>query len=191
MGLWIVQECRRQWQREGTELNYNEITNMAEKAEPFAAYINPDDTSFFAHGDMPKRVNLYLEKTNQNTIDDKGQLIRIVLESLAFRYKEVIEKAEAVTNTKLDCIHIVGGGIQNELLCQFTANATGKQVITGPIEATAIGNILMQAKAIGQIESLADARKLVIKSVELKKYQPKDAEIWQQKYEKFAEITGK
>ena len=191
MGLWIVQECRRQWQREGTELNYNEITSMAEKAVPFAAYINPDDTSFFAPGDMPKRVSQYLEKTGQKTTDDKGQLIRIVLESLAFRYKEVIEKAEAVTDTKLDCIHIVGGGIQNELLCQFTANATGKQVITGPIEATAIGNILMQAKATGQIASLAEARKLVAKSVELKEYQPADAKLWQQKYEQFAELTKK
>jgi len=188
MGLWLVQECRRQWQREGTELNYTEITSLAENAQPFAAFINPDDSSFLAPGDMPKRINEYLEKTGQKTIEDKGQLARVIMESLAFRYKEVIDKAESVTGKKVDCIHIVGGGIQNELLCQFTANATGKQVITGPIEATAIGNILMQAKAVGQIASLADARKLVAKSVELKEYQPADAELWQQQYEKFAKM---
>jgi len=186
MGLWLVQECRRQWQREGTELNYNEITSMAENAEPFAACIDPDDSTFLAPGDMPKRINEYLEKTGQKTIEDKGQLARVIMESLAFRYKEVIDKAESVTGKKLDCIHIVGGGIQNELLCQFTANATGKQVITGPIEATAIGNVLMQAKAAGQIASLADARKLVAKSVELKEYQPADTDLWQKQYAKFA-----
>jgi len=186
MGLWLVQECRRQWEREGTELNYNEITSMAENAQPFAAHVDPDYGEFLAPGDMPKRINEYLEKTGQSIIEDKGQLARVVFESLAFKYKEVIEKVENVTGTELDCIHIVGGGIQNELLCQFTANATGKQVITGPIEATAIGNVLMQAKATGQIASLAEARKLVAKSVELKEYQPADAELWQKQYEKFA-----
>jgi rhamnulokinase len=184
MGLWPMQECRRQWQSEGTELSYAEMAALAEKAEPFAHYIDVDDGRFLAPGDMPKRINEYLVETGQNPINDKGQIIRTILESLALKYRSVIEAIEDVAGKKIDILHIVGGGIQNELLCQFTANALDKKVVTGPIEATASGNILMQAKATGQIKTLDQAREIVRNSFELKEYQPQQTSLWQERYEK-------
>ena len=184
MGLWLVQECRRKWQGEGVDLSYRQIIDMAEAAVPFAAHIDPDYSGFFSPGNMPKRINEYLTGTGQKPIDDKGQMIRVILESLAFKYRSVMEAIEDVTEESVETLHIVGGGIQNELLCQFTANAIGKKVITGPIEATAAGNILMQAKATGQIKSLAELREIVRNSFEPKEYQPQDTELWQKQYEK-------
>jgi len=184
MGLWLMQESKRQWQREGADLSYVELTEMAEKAKPFAAYIDPDYRGFLAPGDMPKRINDYLAGTGQKTTDDKGQMTRIILESLAFKYRSVMEAIEDIFGEKIEVLHIVGGGIQNELLCQFAANALGKKVITGPIEATASGNILMQAKATGQIKTLAKAREIVRNSFELKRYQPQEASLWEKQYKK-------
>lgn len=184
MGLWLIQECRRQWQQEGQDLSYPELTAMAEKARPFAATIDVDQDSFIAPGEMPRRINEYMTGTGQKPIADKGQLVRTVLEGLALKYRAILEKLEDVTGTTIDCLHIVGGGTQNELLNQFAANATGKKVITGPIEATAMGNILMQAIATNHIESLAEARKLVRKSVQLKEYQPRETSLWQEQYKK-------
>ncbi len=184
MGLWLVQECRQQWQGEGVDLSYRQITDIAEAAVPFAAHIDPDYSGFFSPGNMPKRINEYLTETGQKPIDDKGQMIRVILESLAFKYRSVMEAIEDVTEESVETLHIVGGGIQNELLCQFTANAIGKKVITGPIEATAAGNILMQAKATGQIKSLAELREIVRNSFEPKEYQPQNSKLWDQQYEK-------
>jgi sugar (pentulose or hexulose) kinase len=145
---------------------------MAEKAEPFARHIDVDYSGFLAPGDMPKRINDYLAGTGQNPIDDKGQMIRTILEALAFKYRLVLARIEDVIGKAVDCLHIVGGGMQNELLNQFAANATGKKVIAGPAEATATGNILMQAKAI------------VRHSFDLKEYQPQDASLWDEQYKK-------
>ncbi len=139
---------------------------------------------FYSPGDMPKRINSYLAETGQKAIDDKGQMIRVILESLAFKYRWVVEKLEDITGAGLDCLHIVGGGIQNELLCQFTANAIGRKVIAGPIEATASGNILMQAKATGQIKTLGELRQIVRNSFDLEEYDPQEAQLWQQQYKK-------
>ena len=184
MGLWLVQECKRQWEREGVELSYSEITKAAEQAKPFAAHIDPDYNGFFAPCDMPKKINDYLCQMGHETIEDKGQLVRVILESLAFKCREVLDRLEEITAKPIECLHIVGGGIQNELLCQFIANASGKKVIAGPIEATAAGNILMQAVATGQIGSLAEGREIVRKSFDLKEYQPQEKELWQAEYEK-------
>jgi len=184
MGLWLIQECRRQWQREGAELTYDEITAMAEEARPFAGLLRVDDAMFLAPGDMPGRVNEYLARTGQKTTEDKGQVIRIILESLALRYREVAEHLEDATGRAIEVLHIVGGGIQNKLLCQFTASATGKKVVTGPIEATASGNILMQARATGQIQDLSQARAIVRRSFGLEEYQPQDTELWDRQYQK-------
>lgn len=192
MGLWLVQECRRRWQREGVELSFAEVTNMAQRAEPFAGRIDPDYGGFYSPGDMPKRINDYLAETGQKAIEDKGQMIRVILESLALKYRWVLEKVEDIMGEGLDCLHIVGGGIQNELLCQFTANAIGKKVIAGPIEATASGNILMQAKAAGQIKTLTELRGIVRNSFELKEYQPQEKQLWEEQYEKLqSEVEGK
>ncbi len=178
MGLWLVQECRRQWQKDGEDLSYAQLTAMAEKARPFAATVNVDTGEFLAPGDMPGRINEHLAQSGQQQIKDKGQMVRVLLECLALKYREEIERLEELIESPIDCLHIVGGGSQNELLNQFTANAIGKEVITGPVEATAIGNILMQARATGQIKSIAEGRELVRNSFALKKYQPKDSTLW-------------
>lgn len=184
MGLWLVQECRRQWQKDGEDLSYPELTAMAEKAEPFAVAIDVDQDSFIAPGGMPKRINEYLEQTGQQRTTDKGQIVRAVLEGLALKYRAILDKLEDVTGTTIECLHIVGGGTQNELLNQFAANATGKKVITGPVEATAIGNIVMQARAAGQLTGLAQARKIIRNSIEMKEYQPEETGLWQRQYDK-------
>jgi sugar (pentulose or hexulose) kinase len=184
MGLWLMQECRRQWQREGTDLSYTELAALADTAEPFTRYIDVDDGRFLAPGDMTKRINDYLSETGQDPIDDKGQMIRTILESLVIKYRSVMEAIEDASGNTIETLHIVGGGIQNELLCQFTANALGKKVITGPIEATASGNVLMQAMATGQIQSLEQAREIARNSCNLKEYQPQDVSLWDKQYEK-------
>jgi sugar (pentulose or hexulose) kinase len=187
MGLWLMQECRRQWQREGTELSYGELAALARQAKPFARHIDVDRSEFLAPGDMPKRINSHLVKTKQKATRDKGQMVRVILESLALKYRSVMEAVEDVAGHRIDVLHIVGGGIQNELLCQFTANALGKKIVTGPIEATATGNILMQAIATGQIKTLAEARQIVRNTFELKEYQPDETSLWQEQYEKCKE----
>ena len=128
---------------------------------------------------MPARINKCLSDTGQKPTQDKGQMVRLVLESLALKYRTVLTAIEDVTGSTVEVLHIVGGGIQNELLCQFTADATGRKVITGPIEATASGNILMQAKATGQLKSIAEAREVVRNSFELKEYQPQNTALWE------------
>jgi len=185
MGLWLVQESKRQWQRQGQDLSYGELAEMAAQAEPFFGHVDCDNSDFLAPGDMPSRINKHLTETGQQATDDKGQMVRLVLESLALKYRSTIEAIEDITGQTIDVLHIVGGGIQNELLCQFAASAIGKKVVTGPIEATASGNILMQARATGQIQSIEEARQVVRNSFDLKEYQPQDSALWAQKYEQY------
>jgi rhamnulokinase len=173
MGLWLLQECKKHWQKQGIDLSYDQLTELAAKAKDSSATIDVDNSCFLAPGDMPRRLNDYLTKTGQKTIDDKGQMVRMILENLARKYAETINRLEDVVAGGIDCLHVVGGGSQNNLLNQLTANATGKKVIAGPAEATAIGNILMQARATGQIQDLAQGRDLVRRSFTLKEYQPK------------------
>ena len=155
---------------------------MAERAEPFAAHLDPDYSEFLAPGNMPEKINKYLVNMGQSKIDDKGQIVRIILENLAFTYRSVMAAIEDVMKKRIDVLHIVGGGIRNELLSQFAANATGKKVITGPVEATACGNILMQAVACGQIKSLAQGRDLIRNSFELKEFETEEPAIWYEEY---------
>jgi len=182
MGLWLVQECKRQWQREGQDLSYAELTKMAAAAKPFFGHIECDRSDFLSPGDMPARINRCLAETGRKPTQDKGQMVRLVLESLALKYRSVLNAIEDVTGQPIEVLHVVGGGIQNELLCQFTANAVGRKVVTGPIEATAIGNILMQAKAAGQLKSIDEARQVIRNSFELKEYQPQDTALWEKQY---------
>jgi rhamnulokinase len=185
MGLWLVQECRRHWLAEGQDFSYAEMTQMAENAAPFSAYIHPAYPPFLSPGQMPDKINDYLRQTGQSPVAEKGTLIRSILESLAVNYAWELRHFEETTDTQIDCLHIVGGGIQNELLCQFTADAIGKKVVTGPIEATASGNILMQAMAAGQVKSLNQIRQIVRNSFELKEYLPEDQKSWKIHNEKY------
>jgi rhamnulokinase len=160
-GLWLLQECRRHWQREGADYSYAQLTRMAENANPGAGVIDPDEPSFATPGDMPRKINAHLRATGQTPCDDPGGITRMILESLALRYREVLDSLEKLTGNRVDTLHIVGGGSRNRLLNQLTANATGRRVVAGPVEATATGNILMQMIAGGGISGLGAARALI------------------------------
>jgi rhamnulokinase len=187
MGLWVLQECRRQWRLDGQEMSYAELMQMARNARSFAVRIDPDHPSFFSPGDMPAKIDAYLSETGQEPAKDKGQVVRAILEGLAFKYRWVMDMIEDATGSAIDVLHIVGGGTQNLLLNKFAAAAAAKKVQAGPVEATAIGNIIMQAIASGQIGSLSDARELVGKSFEVKQFLPADTDRWREEFGKAKE----
>ncbi|MHC4636688.1 MAG: rhamnulokinase [Planctomycetota bacterium] len=188
MGLWLIQQCRTEWAGQGKKLDYSELTQMASQAKPFQACIDPDFEEFMTHGNMPEKINRYLVSTGQSEIHDKGQLSRVILESLAVRYRQTLGHLEKLSGSPVDVLHLVGGGTRNELLNQFTADSTGKKVVTGPVEATVLGNVLIQAKAGGQIKSLAHGRKIVAESVSLKEYKPVQTEQWDSFEGKFSQL---
>lgn len=190
MGLWLVQECRRTWAQAGEEMSYAQITQLAEKAKPFTALIDPDDDAFLPPGDMPARIIDYCKRTGQTPPSDAGEILRCALESLALKYRWVLEKLEIVRDKTIGVIHIVGGGAQNQTLCQFTADASGTLVIAGPIEATAIGNIAVQAIAYGSIGSISEAREVVRQSFNVIFYEPQNSPGWDEAYGRFLKITG-
>ena len=184
MGLWIIQECRRTWQSSGQDYAYDAMTKLAAASEPFVAVINPDDDIFFHPGEMPQKIQSYCKKTGQRVPQSHGEILRVALESLALKYRWALGRLEELAGREFAPIHIIGGGTQNRLLNQFAANATGRTVVTGPIEATAIGNVLMQAIGMGHLESLADAREVVRNSFDVEKYYPAEPEGWDAAYEK-------
>ncbi len=192
MGLWLVQECRRQWEREGSSHSYAELTRLAEEAEPFRALVDPDHPDFLPPGDMPARLRAYCQRTGQVPPADKGALVRCALESLALRYRYVRESLEALTGIRIHTIHIVGGGSQNGLLNQFTADATGCRVLAGPVEATALGNILMQAIATGHLSSVAEGREAIRRSQPVAEYLPRPEArgAWDDAYQRWRGLIG-
>ena len=190
MGLWLVQECRRTWSRSGEQMSYDEISQIAAQAEPFKALIDPDHHLFLASGDMPKRIVDFCKQTNQNLPLTKGEIVRSALESLALKYRWVLEKLEFVKGEAIDTIHIIGGGAQNKLLCQFTADATKRQVIAGPVEATSIGNLLVQMASCGAIGSITEGREIIAESSKLIYFEPTDNAQWDQVYNRFLEIAN-
>jgi rhamnulokinase len=185
MGLWLVQECRRTWARAGRDFEYFELVPRAEAARPFACLIDPDDASFFAPGDMPARIAAFCQRTGQPAPVDEGGFIRCCLESLALKYRWCVERLEEIVPTKIKCIHIVGGGSKNVLLNQFTADATGRAVKAGPVEATAMGNVLVQAIGRRRISSIPDARTVVAKSFPIATYEPRATAAWDEVYPRF------
>ncbi len=189
MGLWLVQECKRTWARQGEDLSYDELTRLAAEAEPFQAVIDPDDPDFLPHGDMPARIRSCCQRTGQTTPTTKGQVLRCVLESVALKYRWVLERLEAVLDYRLDPIYIIGGGSKNGLLNQLAADATGRLIRTGPVEATATGNILMQAVALGRLGSVQEAREVVRNSYAGLVYEPRPHAAWEAEYGKLAELV--
>jgi rhamnulokinase len=185
MGLWLVQECRRAWERAGSAYSYDELMRQAATAAPFASLVNPNDPSFILPPSMPAALADYCRRTGQPAPDGVGGTVRCALESLALCYRWVLERLEALTGRRAEVIHIVGGGCQNALLNQFTADACNRPVLAGPVEATAIGNVLVQALGLGVLGSLAEAREVVRRSFDVQTFTPRQPEAWQAPYERF------
>ncbi len=190
MGLWLVQECRRTWQRSGRDYSYPELTRMAAEARPFVAIVDPDDPSFLAPGDMPSRIADYCRRTGQTVPQEPGQVVRVCLESLAMTYRQTLARITACTGRKAEVIHIVGGGSQNTHLCQWAADATGCTVVAGPVEATAAGNIAVQAVATGVLGDIWEARELIRRSFEVQVYEPRDGAAWEQPFARFEQLRS-
>jgi len=189
MGLWIVQECRRSWERAGRSFRYDELVAMAEAAPPFVSLVDPDHAGFILPPDMPAALGDFCRKTNQPAPTDPGAVVRCALESLALRYRWVLEKLETLLGKKLEVIHVVGGGSQNALLCQLTADACNRPVLAGPVEATAIGNVLVQALGLGLLATLAEAREVVRRSFEVRSVEPRDSAAWDEPYGRFLKFV--
>jgi rhamnulokinase len=179
MGLWLLQECRREWQRTGETLSYDDLTRMAAEAPAFGPLVLPNDPRFLAPGDMAARIQQFCRETGQPVPESRGEIVRTVLESLALEYRVVTDRLAALQGKPLPVIHIIGGGSQNKLLNQFAADATGRQVIAGPVEATAIGNVLVQMMALGRIRSAGEGRELVRRSFVLETFEPANSDAWE------------
>ena len=188
-GLWLMQECRRAWAAEGEEYSFAQLTGMAADVKPLCSHIDPGNSDFMLPGDMPLRIREFCRKTGQKVPENKGAVVRCIVESLALSYRRALEQLETILGRRLSVIHIVGGGTRNTLLCQCAADATDRRVVAGPVEATAIGNVIMQAIALGDIGSLHDARGIVRQSFETTTYSPGDTGQWNRAYEKFAKLV--
>lgn len=191
MGLWIYQECKRAWDMTGEVLSFDELEDGAARSEPFFALIDPDDSSFLRPGNMPEKVRDYCRKTGQKVPETKPQIVRCIMESLALKYRLALEELEDIVGYHLPVLHIVGGGCKNIMLSQYTANAISRPVTTGPVDATAAGNIMVQLIALGEVKSISEARMIVKRSFPVVEYAPSDCSSWDAAYDRFLNITAK
>lgn len=189
IGLWLIQESRRQWQREGTDYSYAELEKLALAAEPFKCFIDPDAPEFVPHGNIPERVREFCRKTGQYVPETVGEIMRCIYESLAMKYRLTFEKLRECTERDYPVIHVIGGGTKDGLLCQMTASSCDRTVKAGPIEATVMGNLAVQLMSGGSIENIGQARKIVAVSSELKTFEPQNTEEWSKAYENFLKIN--
>lgn len=190
MGLWILQQCRATWAAAGLNYSYGELVELARRAEPLTAVFKPDDPRFLPPGDHPQIIRTYCQQTGQPVPESVGAIVRCVLESLALAYREVLEQVAKVANRSISVIHIVGGGSQNELLNQMTADATGLPVVAGPVEATVIGNALVQLITLGEIADWAQARQVAAGFGELKRYEAGNRGAWDGAYGRYKNINN-
>jgi rhamnulokinase len=187
-GLWLLQECRRAWSLEGSPYSYEQLTQMAAEACPFVAAIDPD--AFLEPGEMPGKIAQHCRDKAQQPPEAHAEYARTILESLALRYRHVLESLETLGNRKIEVIHIVGGGSRNALLNQFVADCTGRRVVAGPSEATAIGNILVQAMGAGELSGLDDIRQVVRRSFAPVAVEPHPTVEWERAYERYRKMVG-
>ncbi len=188
IGLWLIQESRRQWKREGKEYSYADLEKLALAAEPFKCFIDPDTPEFVPHGNIPERVREFCRKTGQYVPETVGEIMRCIYESLAMKYRLTFEKLRECTERDYPVIHVIGGGTKDGLLCQMTANSCDRTVKAGPIEATVMGNVAVQLMSDGSVKNIGQARKIVADSSELKTFEPKDTDKWAGAYEDFLKI---
>jgi sugar (pentulose or hexulose) kinase len=182
MGLWLVQQCRCEWRDQGKNYSYTELTDMARRAPHMKTIVDPDYNAFFQMGGMLEKIQKYCQITGQPVPETEGETIRAILQGLALRYRNAIELLEAISGKKTTDIHIVGGGTKNELLSQFTADALGRKVVTGPIEATAIGNIIIQAQSMGGVANYQEGLAVIRNSFDIKTFLPGDRSSWNQAF---------
>lgn len=188
IGLWLIQESRREWKRQGKDYSYADLEKLALAAKPYYCFIDPDDAEFTPPGNLPERVQIYCRKSAQPVPDSVGAIMRCIYESLALKYRYALEQLQTNTGKRFTALHILGGGTKDGLLCQMTANACGIPVVAGPVEATALGNILIQLKALGAIPSLAAGRDLIAKTEPLKRYESSEMGVWNDAYIKYKKI---
>ena len=188
-GLWLIQECRREWARQGRDFDYATLTRLAAEAEPFRSLINPSSEEFLAPANMPAQITEFCRRTAQPVPESPGHFVRCCLESLALLYARTLKQIEELTAHSVEVLHIVGGGSNNELLNQFTANAVQIPVLAGPAEATAAGNVLIQAISLGHVPSLSEARKIVSNSTKLTRFEPRERAHWNRAAARFAALA--
>ena len=190
-GMWLLEQCRKEWEKDGTSYSYPTIVGLASNAEGFKSLVDPDHASFANPHSMCSAIKEYCAATGQHVPTTHSEFIRCIFDSLALKYKNVLGKLQQVAPFQIEKLHIIGGGSQNKLLNQFTANAIGMPVVAGPSEATAIGNVMMQAKALGIVADLADMRAVIRKSVTPDLFKPEDAAAWEVAYQRFLSIIEK
>jgi rhamnulokinase len=188
-GLWLLQQCRKEWSR-SADLDYDDLTRMAMEAPAFGVFIDPDCPDFLNPPSMPEAIGRFCLRTGQAPPPSPPETVRCILESLAFKYRHTLDLVRLLTAKVIERIHVIGGGSRNELLCQFTADATNLPVLAGPAEATATGNIMVQAMALGHIGSLNEIRTVVADSVDVRTYQPTGGDDWDRAYERFRKVVG-
>ena len=190
MGLWLIQESRRQWIREGFDVSYADLEKEALACEPFRCFIDPDDASFETPGNLPRRVQEYCRRTSQYVPEDRGGIMRCIYESLAMKYRYTFRAIREVTGRTYDAIHMIGGGTKDRLLCQMTADACRCDVVAGPVEATAMGNIAVQLIALGELDGLKAARRVIANSEQPKHYSPQNPAVYDEAYGRFEKLLG-
>jgi rhamnulokinase len=187
-GLWLVQECRRVWNQAGANYSWDDLNRLATVARPLESLVDPDDRAFLAPANMPEAIRDYCRRTGQSVPPDEGAVVRTAIESLAMRHRLVFTWLEQLVGGRIETIHVVGGGSANRQLCQATADACGRAVLAGPVEATAIGNLLVQAIAAGDIGTISQAREVVRRSFEVGRYEPRDSAIWDEAFGRFLQV---
>ncbi|PJF41711.1 MAG: rhamnulokinase [Chloroflexi bacterium] len=190
MGLWLDQQCRATWKAAGNDYTFDELTALAAEAESFRSLIDPDDLSFLPPGDMPARIREYCQHTGQPLPESVGQIMRTIYESLAFKYRVVLDDLIDLTGKTVERLHIIGGGSQNKLLCQMTADAIGRQVVAGPVEATALGNGIVQLITLGELDNIAQARDILRATTGMIDYEPQNTSIWDETYQRFKQLIA-
>ncbi|MBO5334110.1 MAG: rhamnulokinase [Clostridia bacterium] len=190
-GLWLIQETRRDLAKQGQKYSYNDLEMMARDAKPFKCFVDPDAPMLSAHGDLPNKIRKYCEKTGQEIPETVGEIVRCIYESLALKYRYALEQISECTGKNFGVLNILGGGTKDGFLCEMAANSINIPVVAGPIEATALGNIILQLKALGEIESVDEGRKLIAKTEKTKKYMPQRNDDWDGAYKNYKELLNR
>lgn len=188
-GLWLLQECRRAWRESGRDHSWDDLNRLASAAPELLSLVNPDAEAFQSPCDMPQAIREFCRQTSQIVPRNEGAVIRCAIDSLALRYRQVLTSLEQLTNSTMEVIHVVGGGSQNQQLCQATADACARRVLAGPVEATALGNVMVQALAMGEVGSIAQAREVIRHSFPLVEYLPRNVSAWNESVERFERIS--